>query len=102
MLAWIWSRVSLPYLLWRRRSDLPRFPGSHFIQRAAFLDPGGLVTSRHNEITIAAFRFRNRVGSHKETLSRLNRAARRLAVYASQARLPLHHARLATGLLTRL
>ena len=44
-----------------------------------------------------AFRLPNSVGPHEGKLSRLNHAAYRLPVYASQCRLPQHHARLGSG-----
>ena len=44
-----------------------------------------------------AFRYMNDVGFHSNSLSRLNHAARDLAVYASQPGSPRHHARLASA-----
>jgi len=80
----------------------PRFLADPRI-RAVFFDPGGTAAPGHRALCPThrrfgvAFRTYDDVGSHDSLLSRLNHTARILAVYASQPRSPLDHARLASG-----
>jgi hypothetical protein len=63
---------------------------------ALFFDPGGIGHARPLRRADAVPAADKSEDSHDD-LSRLNRTAWTLAVYASQGGLPLHHARLASG-----
>ena len=75
----------------------PRFLGSpHACVPCSTTPPGRQRTSQFVRSHVA-FRCLQNVGSRYAVISGLNHTAHTLAVYASQCRLPEHHARLATG-----
>ena len=74
----------------------PRFLGDPCLHAPLF-DPGGPLTPGQFGVNHAAFRSLNDVGSAPISLSRLNHAAYRYPVYASQAGSPPHHATLGSG-----
>src|SRR5262249_47731945 len=92
----LWSPVAHPASLPRRRRDLPGSWASPCM-RAALSDPGGTSAPglfRHRGAAALAEKVS---APTKSRLSRLNRAARTLAVYASPYGLPHTDARLAYG-----
>ena len=74
----------------------PRFLDDPCLHAPLF-DPGGSLASGHHDATDAAFRQVNDVGSATISLSRLNHAACRPPVYASQPGSPPDHATLGSG-----
>lgn len=113
----LWSVVRSRYrqtLQWRARRISGRFlqrpvpvsggapwasqvPGEPQCVHALLFDPGEMVSARPTQHHHAAFRRLEIVGSRGAVISGLNHTACTLAVYASQRRLPVHHARLASG-----
>ena len=71
-------------------------PGDPSCALALFFDPGGIGHTRPSRRANTVPAADKSEDSHEE-LSRLNRTAWALAVYASQGGSPLHHARLASG-----
>jgi hypothetical protein len=71
-------------------------PGDPSCALALFFDPGGIGHARPSRRADAVPAADKSEDSHND-LSRLNRTAWALAVYASQGESPLHHARLASG-----
>ena len=86
-----------PHRLLRvEKTRSPRFLGDP-CQHAPLLDPGGPLTLGQFRVSDAAFRYLNDVGSASISLSRLDHAAYRLPVYASQPGSPPNHATLGSG-----
>ena len=75
----------------------PKFLGNPNVHLHMFFDPGrtGRSSPKRNVRTVLA-KKRTKTPT-RNPLSRLNSMASGLAVYASQCRLPKHHARLASG-----
>ena len=74
----------------------PRFLGTPRVPWPCSSTPAGSVTPGHRGVPTRSPRADKSEDSHDD-LSRLNRTAWALAVYASQGGSPLHHARLASG-----
>ena len=72
-------------------------PGRPRCAHAPLPDPGGIAAPRPPRACDAAFRCCDGVGFHVCQLSGLTHAACALPVYASQCRLPVHHATLGSG-----
>jgi hypothetical protein len=80
----------------------PKFLGSPFVGMPRSQTPVGRHALADTDLAILPSGMTTPSAATNSSLSRLNHAARWFAVYASQPGSPLHHAKLATGLLARL
>ena len=81
----------------RRRQDLPSSWRTPIVRSRMFFDSGRTACSRPLRNSSMAPDMRNTKAPAKLLISKLNGMAFGLAVYASQDRLPDHHARLASS-----
>lgn len=80
----------------RETTGPPRFLSHPTAYMPCSSTPAGRPTPRRNGVCRAAFRCLENVGSRDAVITGLHHTACTLAVYASQCRLPVHHARLAS------